>query len=59
MKTFRRVWVYARRYPLLCVATFGSAIAGTLAGLVFPKITQLLIDNVSFPTGLTGFCLMC
>src|ERR1700677_5097681 len=49
MKTFRRVWVYARRYPLLCTATFGSAIAGTLAGLVFPKITQLLIDNVFVP----------
>jgi ATP-binding cassette, subfamily B, bacterial len=46
MKTFRRVWKYARVYPLLCGATFVSAIAGTLAGLVPPKITGLIIDNV-------------
>ncbi len=49
MKTFRRVWVYARVYPLLCAATFGAAIAGTLSGLVFPKITGLVIDNVLIP----------
>ena len=30
MKTFRRVWVYARAYPFLCYATFGCAILGTL-----------------------------
>jgi ATP-binding cassette subfamily B protein len=46
MKTFRRVWVYARAYPWLAVATFGAAIAGTLAGFVFPKITGLIVDNV-------------
>lgn len=49
MKTFRRVWVYARVYPLLCLATFGAAIAGTLSGFVFPKITGLVIDNVLIP----------
>ncbi|HEY0341898.1 MAG TPA: ABC transporter ATP-binding protein [Steroidobacteraceae bacterium] len=49
MKTFRRVWVYARAYPLLCAGTFGAAIAGTLAGLVFPRITGLVIDNVLIP----------
>jgi ATP-binding cassette subfamily B protein len=49
MKTFRRVWVYARAYPLLFVATLGSAIAGTLAGFVFPRITQMVIDNVLVP----------
>ena len=49
MKTFRRVWVYARAYPWLAVATFASAIAGTLAGFVFPKITGLVIDNVLIP----------
>jgi ABC-type multidrug transport system fused ATPase/permease subunit len=54
MKTFRRVWVYARAYPFLALATFGAAIAGTLAGFVFPKITGLVIDNVLLPhrTGL-------
>lgn len=49
MKTFRRVWVYARVYPFLALATFGAAIAGTLAGFVFPKITGLVIDNVLIP----------
>src|SRR5277367_2288144 len=49
MKTFRRVWVYARAYPWLAAATFGAAIAGTLAGFVFPKITGLVIDNVLIP----------
>jgi ABC-type multidrug transport system fused ATPase/permease subunit len=46
MKTFRRVWVYARVYPFLCMATFGCAIAGTLASLVFPTVTGLVIDRV-------------
>lgn len=49
MKTFRRVWVYARLYPWLLVATFGSAIAGQLAGFVFPKVTGLVIKNVLIP----------
>ncbi len=49
MKTFRRVWVYARAYPLLAAATFGSAIAGTLAGFVFPQATGMVIDNVLIP----------
>src|ERR1700678_2350780 len=49
MKTFRRVWKYARVYPGLCFGTFGAAIAGTLAGLVFPKVTQMVIDRVLVP----------
>jgi ATP-binding cassette subfamily B protein len=49
MKTFRRVWVYARHYPGLCLATFGTAILGTLAGFVFPKVSGLVIDNVLIP----------
>ncbi len=49
MKTFRRVWKYARVYPWLCLGTFGAAIATTLAGLVFPKVTQLVIDHVLVP----------
>ena len=49
MKTFRRVWKYARAYPLLCIGTFGTAILGTLAGLVFPRVTQLIIDDVFVP----------
>jgi ATP-binding cassette subfamily B protein len=46
VKTFRRVWKYARAYPLLCFATFGSAIVGTLAKFVFPQTVGLVIDNV-------------
>lgn len=49
MKTFRRVWVYARAYPLLAVATFGTAIVGTMAGFVFPQATGLVIDRVLVP----------
>ncbi len=49
MKTFRRVWVYARAYPILALATFAAAIAGTLAGFVFPKVTGMVIDNVLIP----------
>jgi ATP-binding cassette, subfamily B, bacterial len=49
MKTFRRVWVYARAYPWLASATFGAAIAGTLAGFVFPQATGMVIDNVLIP----------
>jgi ABC-type multidrug transport system fused ATPase/permease subunit len=46
MKTFRRVWVYARAYPLLAATTLGAAIASTLAGFVYPQATGLIIDHV-------------
>ena len=49
MKTFRRVWKYARVYPGLCFATFGAAALGTLTSLVFPKVTGLVVDNVLIP----------
>ena len=49
MKTFRRVWKYARAYPGLCFGTFGAAIAGTLAKLVYPKIAQMVVDDVLNP----------
>jgi ABC-type multidrug transport system fused ATPase/permease subunit len=49
MKTFRRVWVYARAYPFLCIATFICAALGALTGLVFPKVTGLVINNVLTP----------
>ena len=49
MKTFRRVWKYARAYPGLVVGTFGTAILGTLAGFVFPQVTGMVIDNVLVP----------
>jgi ABC-type multidrug transport system fused ATPase/permease subunit len=46
MKTFRRVWIYARAYPFLCLATFICAALGALTTLVFPRVTGLVIDNV-------------
>jgi ATP-binding cassette subfamily B protein len=49
MKTFRRVWVYARAYPFLCIATFVCAALGALTGLVFPRIAGLVLDNVLTP----------
>ena len=49
MKTFRRVWKYARAYPGMVVATFGTAILSTLAGFVFPQVTGMVIDNVLVP----------
>jgi ABC-type multidrug transport system fused ATPase/permease subunit len=49
MKTFRRVWVYARAYPGLVVATFGTAIVSTLAGFIFPLATGMVIDRVLKP----------
>jgi len=49
MKTFRRVWVYARAYPFLCFATFVCAALGSLTSLVFPKVTGLVINNVLTP----------
>ncbi|HUB65903.1 MAG TPA: ABC transporter transmembrane domain-containing protein, partial [Candidatus Methylacidiphilales bacterium] len=49
MKTFRRVWVYARAYPFLALATFGSAILGNLAAFVFPQATGMIIDKVLIP----------
>jgi ATP-binding cassette subfamily B protein len=49
MKTFRRVWVYARAYPGLVIGTFGTAILSTLAGFVFPQVTGMVIDNVLVP----------
>jgi len=49
MKTFRRVWVYARAYPFLCLATFAAAALSTLASLVYPKVTGLVVDNVLVP----------
>jgi ATP-binding cassette subfamily B protein len=49
LKTFRRVWRYARAYPGLVVGTFGTAILSTLAGFVFPQVTGMVIDDVLVP----------
>jgi ATP-binding cassette subfamily B protein len=49
MKTFRRVWTYARAYPGLVAGTFGTAILSTLAGFIFPQVIGMVIDDVLGP----------
>lgn len=43
---FRRVFGYLRRYPWFGVGTMLCAILTTLAGLAFPKLIQVMIDDV-------------
>jgi ATP-binding cassette, subfamily B, bacterial len=43
---FVRVFRYLRRYPGYGVGTMLCAVVSTAAGLAFPKLTQLMIDNV-------------
>ena len=43
---FARVFTYLRQYPWYGVGTMLCAIITTLAGLAFPKLTQVLIDEV-------------
>ena len=46
MQVFIRVLPYVRRYPLLAFATLFCAVAGTLMVIVFPAITQRIVDQV-------------
>jgi ABC-type bacteriocin/lantibiotic exporter with double-glycine peptidase domain len=46
VRTLGRVFAYVSRYPLLACATLGCAISSTLLVVVFPKVTQILIDDV-------------
>jgi len=46
MKTILRVFAYVRRYPWMAAGTLGCAILTTLMVIVFPKVTQLIIDDV-------------
>ena len=43
---FARVFAYLRHYPWYGIGTMLCAIITTLAGLAFPKLTQVLIDEV-------------
>ncbi len=45
MSTLARVFVYIARYKGLAVATLLCAIAGTALVVVFPKATQVIIDD--------------
>ncbi len=46
MKTIFRVFAYVRRYPGMALATLGCAVVTTLMVIVFPAVTQRIIDDV-------------
>ena len=46
MQVFIRVLPYVRRYPFLAFATLFCAVAGTLMVIVFPAVTQRIVDEV-------------
>jgi ATP-binding cassette, subfamily B, bacterial len=46
MRTIFRVFSYLRRYPLFAVGTMVFAMLATLMLTVFPKVSQLVIDEV-------------
>jgi ABC-type multidrug transport system fused ATPase/permease subunit len=46
MKTIVRVFAYVRRYPGMALATLACAILSTAMVVVFPKVTQVVIDEV-------------
>ena len=46
MHTVARVFAYLRRYPGLATGTMTCAIVATLLAFVFPKVTQLVMDDI-------------
>ena len=46
MKTVFRVFAYVRRYPAMAAGMMACAVLGTLLVVVFPKVTQYIIDDV-------------
>ncbi len=63
LKTVFRVFAYLRRYPALALGTLLCAIVMTVMVIVFPKVTQLAIDDVGKGRGdrllwLTGLALL-
>jgi len=42
----RRVWVYVRPYHSLAIATIGCAILSLIFALIYPKLTQVIIDEI-------------
>jgi ATP-binding cassette, subfamily B, bacterial len=45
MRKILRVFSFIRRYPLMAVGTVGFAVLGTLMVIVFPLVTQRVIDE--------------
>ncbi len=46
MKIILRVFAYIRRYPLMAAGTMTCAVLSTLMVIVFPAVTQRIIDEV-------------
>lgn len=46
MRTVVRVFAYLRRYPGMATGTMACAIVSTLLAFVFPKVTQLVMDDI-------------
>jgi ABC-type multidrug transport system fused ATPase/permease subunit len=51
MKTVLRVFAYVRRYPWMATGMLACAVVSTLMVVVFPKVTQLLIDDIQHGRG--------
>jgi len=45
-EVIRRVWVYVRPYYGLAIATIGCAILSLIFALIYPKLTQVIIDEI-------------
>ena len=43
---FTRIFAYVRRYSWFAVGTIACAVVSTAANLAFPKLTQMVIDEV-------------
>ena len=46
MRVVVRVFAYLRRYPGMATGTMLCAVASTLLAFVFPKVTQLVMDDI-------------
>ena len=46
MSVFFRVFRYVQRYPALALGTLACAVLGTLMVVVFPAVTQRIVDEV-------------
>ncbi|MFZ0709351.1 MAG: ABC transporter ATP-binding protein [Terrimicrobiaceae bacterium] len=46
MRVFFRVFRYVHRYPAMAIGMLACAVCGTLMVVVFPAVTQMIVDDV-------------
>jgi len=46
MKTVLRIYAWLRRYPGMAAGTLSCAVVSTMMVVVFPKVTQLVVDDI-------------